>query len=243
MSSGKAPPTVGAQRGAQRRNRNRRGVGGQPGRRLKERVEAREDASLQLRAFEHRLDDEVAVGMIVEPVHGLQIVSRHLALLGAPEASRSPAFDENVQALQRFVGRSALLVRKNRRMAGQREHQRNFRPHHTRADDADFFERPHFKPLHHDKPRRSRVDIFYASPSERRSVDRSPKSRATSNVGSKATTSKHRIRAIALLPRLSRRGRGSKKTAAESAARSATAYSEGSKRRSGQGANRVTGPR
>ena len=46
-------------------------------------------------------------------------------------------------------------------MAGQREHQRNFRPHHTRADDADFFERPHFKPLHHDKPRRSRVDIFY----------------------------------------------------------------------------------
>ena len=37
-----------------------------------------------------------------------------------------------------------LLIRKGCRMASQREHERDFRPHHSRADDANFFKQPQF---------------------------------------------------------------------------------------------------
>ena len=117
---------------------------GKSGGRREERVKAGEYASLQLRILEHRFDDQVAVGVVVKPVHGAEIVSRQLGQFGAPEASGDSAFDEPVQTFERLVRLSALLIRKDRRMASQREHQRDFRPHHSGADDANFFKQPQF---------------------------------------------------------------------------------------------------
>src|ERR1700722_13839494 len=98
----------------------------------------------QLCVLEHRLDDEIAVSIVLESVNRDQIVSRRLSLLGIPETSDDSALDEPVQPVKCPVRLSALLVRKDRRMAGQRKHQRDFRPHHSRADDAHFVRQAQF---------------------------------------------------------------------------------------------------
>jgi hypothetical protein len=71
-------------------------------------------------------------------------VSRCPSLLGIPATSDDSALDEPVQPVERRVRLSALLVRKDRRMAGQRKHERDFRPHHCRADDAHFVRQAQF---------------------------------------------------------------------------------------------------
>ena len=102
-------------------------------------VERAVDLGLDRLVLEHRLGDEVAVGEIGERGRRADPAERRLLVLGLEEAALDAAVERRRKAV---LGRRELFVgavREHDIVAGEREHERDLRPHQPGADNADFF--------------------------------------------------------------------------------------------------------
>ena len=102
-------------------------------------VERAVDLGLDRLVLEHRLGDEIAIGEIVERGRRAYPAERRLLVLRLEEAARDAAVEHRREPVfgrrELFVG----AVRQHDIVSGEREHERDLRPHQPGADNADFF--------------------------------------------------------------------------------------------------------
>ena len=118
-------------------DRDRGGVGGEDRLGPADAVEVPEYLLLEVEALEHGLDDDVAIGEILDPGRGRDALKRRIARLGLELVARDEPFEALLDRAHAAAERRFADVLQLHRIAGRREHLRDPGPHRARPHDPD----------------------------------------------------------------------------------------------------------
>ena len=95
------------------------------------------DTSFLRSKLEHGLDDDVAIGEILDPGRGRDALKRRIARLGLELVARDEPFEALLDRTHAAAERRFADVLQPHRIAGRREHLRDPGPHRARPHDPD----------------------------------------------------------------------------------------------------------